>query len=153
MMNSGPAASSVLSASLEGRRVLVVEDEYFVADDLDRALTGLGAEVLGPVPTVEEALEMLSNSSPVDLVVLDINLKGRCGLVVADELVNRRIPFVFATGYDEDYLPERFRHVPQWCKPFSAAALAARLVLLPDLAPTAGAHVDQGRVRKGPPRS
>ena len=40
------------------------------------------------------------------------------------------MPFVFATGYDEDYLPERFRHVPQWGKPFSAAALAARMTFI-----------------------
>lgn len=127
MMSSTP---SELTAPLEGRRVLVVEDEFFVADDLDRALSELGAEVLGPVPTVEEALEALSASAPVDLVVLDINLKGQSGFVVADALMRNSVPFVFATGYDGDYLPERFRDVPQWNKPFSPAALAVHVALL-----------------------
>ena len=43
-------------ASLEGRRVLVVEDEFFLADDLVRALKRHGAEVVGPVPSLDRAL-------------------------------------------------------------------------------------------------
>ena len=60
--------------SLSGRRILVVEDEFFVADDLVQALTRLGAEVLGPVATREEAFELLSTGERIDLAVLDLSL-------------------------------------------------------------------------------
>ena len=58
--------------SLSGRRVLVVEDEYFIAiaDDIARALGRLGAEVVGPVPDRDEALALLSSGERVDLAVL-----------------------------------------------------------------------------------
>lgn len=119
-----------VSAPLAGRQVLVVEDEFFVADDLDRALSALGAAVVGPIPTVEEALGLMADGVAVDVAVLDINLRGRNGFAVADELLRLAIPFVFATGYDGTHLPPRFRHVPQWRKPFSAEALAAGLTMI-----------------------
>ncbi|PEQ10564.1 hypothetical protein B2G71_21510 [Novosphingobium sp. PC22D] len=55
--------------------VLVVEDEYFIADDLARALRDAGATVLGPVPNAEMARRIVSDSF-VDLVLLDLNLDG-----------------------------------------------------------------------------
>ena len=112
---------------LTGRRVLVVEDEFFIADDLARALTALGAEVVGPVPTRDEALEELSGAGRIDLAVLDINLRGEPVFPVADALAASGVPFVFATGYEEATVPERFRHVPRWEKPFNPDALARAL--------------------------
>src|SRR3712207_8803154 len=70
---------------LTGRRILVVEDEYFIADDIARALTGLGAEIVGPAPDVESAAALLSQR-PVDWAVLDINLQGEMVYPVAEAL-------------------------------------------------------------------
>ena len=100
------------------RRVLVVEDEYYLADDLRRVLLRLGAEVLGPLATEVAALEMLSGTERVDFAVLDINLRGTLAFGVADALAARGVPFVFATGYDASAVPDRHRGVPFWKKPF-----------------------------------
>ena len=112
--------------TLSGRRVLVVEDEYYLADDLARALRARGADVVGPVPSLERALAAAC-SEPIDFAVLDLNLKGDHGFPVADALAERNVPFVFATGYDETVIPERHRDVKRWEKPFDMDALLADL--------------------------
>jgi len=109
--------------TLAGRRVLVVEDEYFIADDLARALEKLGAEVVGPVPSKDKALTLLG-TGPLDAAVLDINLKGEAVFPVADALREQGVPFVFATGYDEASVPPGYQDVPRWEKPFKPDDLA-----------------------------
>jgi CheY-like chemotaxis protein len=116
--------------SLTGRRVLVVEDEYFLADDLGRALTQLGAEVLGPVATREEAFELLASGERIDLAVLDINLQGESVFPVADTLLEQGVPFLFATGYDQTAIPLQYQQVPRWEKPFAPEALAQALSMI-----------------------
>ena len=64
------------SSSFRGRRVLVVKDEYMLAEDLREELERAGAIVLGPVPTVAEALELLRSESLPFMAMLDINLQG-----------------------------------------------------------------------------
>ncbi len=113
--------------SLSGRRVLVVEDEFFVADDLVQALTRLGAEVLGPVPTRDEALDLLAAAEPIDLAVLDINLEDEAVYPVADLLSEQGVPFLFATGYSRALVPAQYQHVPRWEKPFDPQALVQAL--------------------------
>ncbi|WP_055048861.1 response regulator [Devosia sp. A16] len=97
--------------------VLVVEDEYFLADDVAAALAAAGAEVLGPVPTPAAALDVLKQHPRIDFALLDINLRGTMAYGVADELRRRGIPFVFATGYDAQAIIEEYRYVPQLAKP------------------------------------
>jgi CheY-like chemotaxis protein len=124
MMNGHPPPS------LSGRRILVVEDEFFVADDLVQALTRLGAEVLGPVATREEAFDLLSTGERIDLAVLDINLQGESVFPVADTLVEQGVPFLFATGYDQSAIPVQYQQVPRWEKPFAPEALAQALSII-----------------------
>ncbi|HUF56902.1 MAG TPA: response regulator [Thermohalobaculum sp.] len=104
-------------APLTGYRILVVEDEYYIADDLRRAALRLGAEVVGPAPTRERALELIVGPQRIDLAVVDINLRGEIVFEVADALEAQGVPFVFATGYNHGAIPERFGHVPCWSKP------------------------------------
>jgi CheY-like chemotaxis protein len=108
---------------LQGRRVLVVEDEYFVACDIARALAEAGAEVIGPAPDSSRALALLGEHEAVDGAVLDINLKGEMVYPIADALRARGVPFCFATGYDSAVLPRSYRDVPCWEKPFDLAKL------------------------------
>jgi CheY-like chemotaxis protein len=111
-----------------GPRVLLVEDEYFIAEDLRRALEDAGIGVLGPVPTAVEALDLISASARIDAAVLDINLEGD-GLVypVADALQARGVPFVFATGYDGTAIPARFAGTRRFEKPFDPVKVARSL--------------------------
>ena len=107
--------------------MLVVEDEYFLADDIARVLARLGAEVVGPIATRDDALARLGEGEPLDAAVLDINLHGQTCYPVADALRARGVPFVFATGYDRAVLPEAYGGVPRWEKPFDPGRLVRAL--------------------------
>jgi DNA-binding response OmpR family regulator len=113
--------------SLGGYRILVVEDEYFLADDLCRTLTEAGAEILGPYASVEDASTLIAEGEPIDAAVLDVNLRGDMVFPVADALRDRGVPFAFATGYDQETLPNRFNDTPRVEKPFKAHKVAAVL--------------------------
>ena len=110
------------------RRVLLIEDEYFLADDLGRMLAERGLEVVGPVATLDQASRLLETEK-VECAVLDINLRGEMAFPIADRLVERGISFVFATGYSRSALPDRFSHVPLLEKPFDPDRLFDMLPL------------------------
>ncbi|HEV7251862.1 MAG TPA: response regulator [Mesorhizobium sp.] len=109
------------------RTVLLVEDEYFIADDMARAFEAQGVEVLGPAGSMEDALKLIEGADRLDGAVLDINLQGEMAFAVADALHNRGVPFVFATGYDRDVIPERFAHVIRCEKPVEPAKVTRSL--------------------------
>ena len=114
--------------AMAGCRVLVVEDEYFIADDLAKALERHGAEVLGPMPRLGDAMACVEGPRPPDLAVLDISLNGENTYPVAAALRRRGIPFVFVTGYDRDSLQSEFRDVACWEKPVEPDHLARSLL-------------------------
>jgi CheY-like chemotaxis protein len=116
-----------LEGALTRCRILVVEDEYFIADDMAKALEKLGAEVVGPVPRRDKALALLSSDEKIDAAILDINLQGEEAFPVADALVERRIPFVFTTGYAPSSVPPAYGQIPRWEKPFNPDTLARAL--------------------------
>lgn len=91
------------ATTLEGVRVLVVEDSYFVAEALSRMLRELGCEVVGPAPTVAAGLQLVS-SSGCDIALLDINLGAETAEGIARALVDRGTPFMFITGYSSPRL-------------------------------------------------
>lgn len=111
---------------LAHKRVLVVEDDYLVAMDIVRALERAGAEVIGPAPAVEAALDALEQTAP-DGAILDINLGGEMAFPVADALLARGVPFVFATGYDAQVIPSRFINVKRCEKPMASEQICAAL--------------------------
>ena len=82
-----------------GRLVLVVEDEFLIAMDLELLLQRHGWRVLGPAATVAEALRLLAGETP-DVALLDVNLRGEPVTPVAEELRARGVPFVLASAYD-----------------------------------------------------
>src|SRR4051794_39018019 len=86
------------------RRVLIVEDDTFLADEMARALRKLGADVVGPAPTLDKALTLLE-AEPVDVAVLDINLQRERAFPVAAALRAQGVPFVFTTGYGQGTIP------------------------------------------------
>ena len=101
-----------------GRRILVVEDDFLIAQDLQRALEALGAVVLGPVPRVADALAMLEGEAvQPDAATLDVNLDGEMVYPLADDLRARGVPFLFVTGYDAGSIPRDYAEVPVCEKP------------------------------------
>ncbi|GAB6841179.1 CheY-like chemotaxis protein [Methylorubrum rhodinum] len=117
----------IRSRSLDGRILLIVEDEYFIADDMRRAFEASGATVIGPVGRVEEALEIVASAPRIDGAVLDINLRHVPVYPVADLLRQRGVPFVFATGYESTVIPERLRDAIHCEKPVEAGRVADML--------------------------
>jgi CheY-like chemotaxis protein len=117
------AARSVL----EGRHVLVVEDEYMIAVDPARALEDLGATVIGPAASVADALALVAGESALDLAILDVNLGVEKVFPVAHDLRARGVPFIFATGYDQWLVPSAYADAPRFDKPVDTRALARAL--------------------------
>ncbi|WP_284260056.1 response regulator [Bradyrhizobium iriomotense] len=117
---------------LAGRRILVVEDEYFLADDIGETLRTLGAEIAGPVGHLEDAVEILRDGSVLDAAVLDVNLRTGMIFPIARELRARQVPFVFTTGYDRISIISEFQNVLLLEKPIDLAAMARKLTALID---------------------
>ena len=103
---------TALIATLRGRRILLVEDDYIMAQDLAAELQGAGVEVLGPVPDIGSALALLDAGPTPDGAILDINLGGEMIYPLVDTLQDRNIRFVLATGYEAWSIPERYRNLP-----------------------------------------
>jgi len=121
--------------SLNGKRVLVVEDEMLVAMNIEDILLELGAIVVGPAMRLETALD-LAQVAELDVAMLDVNLHGGRSYPVAEVLRARGLPFIFATGYGHTDDDGTFGEVPTLAKPFRSQDLER--LLLDALKRTAG---------------
>jgi CheY-like chemotaxis protein len=108
---------------LAGKRVLVVEDEAVVSMLLEDFLDDMGCNVVAVAARLDDAMEK-ARTVMLDIAVLDVNLAGQQSYPVADILLTRNIPFVFATGYGVAGLSAEFQHAPVLSKPFKQAQLA-----------------------------
>jgi CheY-like chemotaxis protein len=107
-------------------RVLVVEDELMIRMLLQDMLDDLGHTLAGEAGRIDEALA-LARQADFDIAILDVNLNGQPISPVVEVLIARGLPFVFATGYGQRGVPERYRQIPTLQKPFQADALAVAL--------------------------
>jgi CheY-like chemotaxis protein len=123
-------AGQALRARLAGHRVLVVEDEFLIADEISLAFARLGVGIVGPARTLEQALQLLASSGHLDGAVLDVNMRGKMVFPLADALQQSSVPFIFATGYDPKVIPERYRDVPTCEKPLDMLKVVE--MLFPD---------------------
>lgn len=112
------AVNSQPDQLLQGARVLIVEDEYFIADDLARALRSCGATPVGPAGTVEQASYLLETES-VDATILDLNLHGEMAFSLAEVLARERMPCLIISGYAGESLPNSVKSMPRLEKPVS----------------------------------
>ncbi|HWE99183.1 MAG TPA: response regulator [Caulobacteraceae bacterium] len=110
-------------------RILVVEDEWIIAYHLEAMLMDLGYEVIGPAPTVDEAMALIK-ARPPDAAVLDVSLACGRSFPVAEEMRRRGTPFVFITGYVAADLPEAFQGHTILNKPISLLDLKCRLAAM-----------------------
>jgi CheY-like chemotaxis protein len=118
--------STAIEPTPQAKRVLVVEDELMIRMLLEDMLGELGYTVAAEATRIDEALEATKNAD-FDLAILDVNLNGQPISPVADALVARGTPFVFATGYGERGLPELYRDRPTLKKPFQLDGLRQML--------------------------
>jgi PAS domain S-box-containing protein len=109
---------------LEGKRILVVEDEPLLAMDMEAMLAAAGCSIVGPAGALDQA-KLLIAQEECDAALLDANLAGRSVDDLAAALTQRNIPFAFVTGYGRDGLPQGFREALLLGKPFGCDQLLA----------------------------
>jgi CheY-like chemotaxis protein len=119
--------NAAIQEALQGRWILIVEDDCVTAMDLAETLSAAGARVIGPAGTIESAFELLQRRPPLDIALLDIEVEGAFVFDIADELVKRDVPIVFTTGYERSEIPVRFRGARHCEKPVGIAAIARAL--------------------------
>ena len=107
-------------------RVLVVEDEAFIAMVVESYLEELGCDVVATAARLEDGLRKATDLQ-IDVALLDVNLAGKLSYPIADVLNARNIPFIFSTGYGCSALPETFSGTPVLPKPFEQERLAQAL--------------------------
>ena len=113
---------------LLGCRILIVEDNYLLAETVAGILEEAGARIVGPFVNMVEALEGLGELTAIDGAILDIGLNGQESYPLAEALQTTGIPFLFLTGVERRDLPQQFQRTPHMLKPFSEDKLIRRLV-------------------------
>lgn len=112
---------------LAGATALIVEDQMLIAIDLEEILEDAGVTVLATLTSTRDAIDFLAQYVP-DIAILDIDLGHETSEPVARLLLEQNIPFVFATGYDDNgAIPADLSAVPVVRKPFEREGLRASL--------------------------
>jgi two-component SAPR family response regulator len=113
-------------------RVLVLEDQFLIALEIEGMLARLGCTVVGPVPSVARAFDLLERDQ-VDFAILDVNLGDERSTPVAEALRARGVPFALATGYDGRQLAENaFQDAQHLGKPIEFHLLAETIRRITD---------------------
>ena len=115
--------------ALQGRRILIIEDEPLVAMELEASLTAAGCEVAGLAGTLAEARSLVAQVD-FDAALLDVNLAGHAVDEIATALTQKNRPFAFVTGYGREALPRGFQDAIMLHKPFSREQLLAAVEVL-----------------------
>lgn len=116
-----------MTTPLAGKRVLIVEDHFLLAEALADCIADAGAEVVGPCPSVEAALASLDQAGRVDVAILDVMLDRQTSEPVADRLRAMGSPVLLMTGYDDLSMSQRLRGLPRCLKPFERGSLLRKL--------------------------
>lgn len=104
---------------LEGRNILVLEEQPAIARLLSAMLEEGNCRVIGPADRIPEALALLVEND-IDAAILDVKIEGRSSAPVAEELLRRGIPWAFASSNDTDEIAHRYPDAPIIAKPFSS---------------------------------
>jgi len=105
------------------RSVLLVEDEVMIRMMVADMLEELGYTIVGEAGDIDEGVRLVQ-ATDFDIAILDVNVNGRVISPVAEAVQMRGLPFVFATGYGSQGVPEKFRDCPTLQKPFQIETLA-----------------------------
>jgi DNA-binding response OmpR family regulator len=117
-----PPRGDYMQKVLDGLRIMVVEDEYLLAMDLEEAILELGGDVVGPFGRLQPAVAA-ARSEKLNGALLDVRLDGESIYDLADELIALGVPVILATGSDPKLVPAHLRSLPWLKKPYDYAAL------------------------------
>jgi DNA-binding response OmpR family regulator len=115
------------TSSLQGQRILIVEDQFLIAVELQDCLENAGATVVGPVGRLDRALSKATDGS-LHAALLDVDLNGERCWPVADALQDAGVPFAFTTGFSASIkMPDRFAKYPVVSKSYREGEVLAVL--------------------------
>ena len=114
---------------LNGRKILIVEDEAPIALNLAAAVQQAGGIVIGPVASVAGAHAAMADNR-LDGALLDIRLRNETSFPLADVLAVLNIPFVFVSGLSSALMPYTHRERPLFDKPYESGEVIAALARL-----------------------
>ncbi len=117
------------AARLGGKRVLIIEDEYLIAEDMRTAISALGAEVIGPFSDVGDA-RAFAISLDLDLALVDINVRDGRSFPLIDVLLEQEVPILLVTGYAREALPQQYQTIPILTKPAPEDTIASACTAL-----------------------
>jgi CheY-like chemotaxis protein len=128
--SGGLTLDAYVTNRLQGRRVLIVEDDDLQAQNLAELIQSQGADVVGPAPSVEEGMGLLLRGLLPDMAVLDVRLgQGRVSPLL-EVLKMIGMPFVFVSGSPDWSLPEAYEEAPHCEKPLDERELLRALAML-----------------------
>lgn len=104
------------------QRIMIVEDEAMLALVLEQDLADAGYQTVGPFTDVEGACRAAFEEH-FEKAIIDINLRGEMSYPVAQALSERKIPFLFLSGYGTESMPEQYRDFPRLSKPYDRGQL------------------------------
>ena len=109
--------TDMVRSKLDGRSILIVEDDYMLAEELAETVRSAGGHTAGVVPDVEGALTLLDSGVRVDGALLDIKLGEEVSFPIAEVLRARGVPVIFISGYDDWFVPGELDEIPLYRKP------------------------------------
>lgn len=112
---------------LDGKRVLVLEDEPLISMMTEDMVVDLGGIVVGPYASLDALSAALDDGLDFDVALLDVNVNGTRSTSVAPAIAARGKPIVFCSGYDETGIEAEWRATPRLRKPFSEKDLAVMI--------------------------
>jgi CheY-like chemotaxis protein len=128
-MSDTPSTTLATPELLRGINVLVVEDNGLLCCVLEETLRDAGCNVSGPHSRLRDAMQAVP-SEPIDIALLDLNLKGELVSPLADELTHRGVPYLLTSAYQARDLPASLQEAPQLRKPYTDTDLLERLAAL-----------------------
>lgn len=115
-----------MSGSMDGLRVLLVEDSPVVSAFAVEALEELGCVVIGPAQNMAVARD-LAEGELLDAALIDVRIRGEKSFSICDILARRSVPFILTSGYADWSIPDRWSDTPQIPKPFKLEDLQVAL--------------------------
>ena len=122
------ALSNTVSGPAQGR-IIIIEDEPLIAENLRADLVDAGFEIVGVASRIDEAMQLIEETE-CDATILDANLAGTSSAPVAAALTERKIPCVVLSGYARDQLAPEFSKAFYVQKPYRVHQLTADLATL-----------------------
>lgn len=108
------------------KRILIIEDDPFIAMDLQDTFESAGYDVLGPAACVDSGLTIVREIKP-DVAMLDYNLGRETSIPIAHKLDEADVPYVFLSGQISRVVTSENKEKDVITKPFNPASLLAHI--------------------------